>query len=91
MATLVLKAASTGDSAAVRIIETGAEHLHQLYVSVVKRLDFTEPPVMFAGGLLSSDTLLRRLLMQKIGLNNAPSPKYSPVAGAALMAYLSNS
>lgn len=91
MATLVLKAASTGDSAAVRIIEAGAEHLHQLYLSVVKRLDFTEPPVMFAGGLLSSDTLLRSLLMQKIGLNNAPSPKYSPVAGAALMAYLSNS
>jgi len=29
-------------------------------------------------------------LMQKIGLNSAPSPKYSPVAGAALMAYLSN-
>jgi hypothetical protein len=46
---------------------------------------------MFAGGLLSSDTLLRRLLMQKIGLNNAPSPKYSPVAGAALMAYLNES
>ena len=91
MATLVLKAASTGDLAAVRIIEGGEVHLHQLYLSVVKRLDFTEPPVMFAGGLLSSDTLLRRLLMQKIGLINAPSPKYSPVAGAALMAYLSNS
>jgi hypothetical protein len=44
---------------------------------------------MFAGGLLSSDTLLRRLLMQKIGLKKVPSPKYSPVEGAALMANIS--
>jgi len=57
-------------------------------LSVVKRLDFTNPPVMFAGGLLSSDTLLRRLLMQKIGLEKVPAPMYSPVEGAALMANL---
>jgi hypothetical protein len=44
---------------------------------------------MFAGGLLSSDTLLRRLLMQKIGLEKVPTPKYSPVEGAALMALIS--
>ncbi|MBT5795560.1 MAG: hypothetical protein HOI10_11925 [Deltaproteobacteria bacterium] len=57
-------------------------------MSVVKRLDFTNPPVMFAGGLLSSATLLRHLLMQKIGLAKVPTPKYSPVEGAALMANL---
>ena len=89
MASLVLSAASHGDSVANKIIESGAEHLYQLYMSVVKRLNFADPPVMFAGGLLISETPLRRLLMQKIGLNKVPSPKYSPAAGAALMAQLS--
>ena len=45
-----------------------------------------DPPVMFAGSLLTSDTVLQKLLMKKIGLNDVPIPKYSPVAGAALMA-----
>ena len=88
MAPLVLTCAVAGDLEAHRIVEDGAEHLYQLYLSVVKRLDFANPPVMFAGGLLSSDTLLRRLLMQKIGLEKVPAPKSSPVEGAALMANL---
>ncbi len=88
MAPLVLACAAAGDLEAYRIVEDGAEHLYQLYLSVVKRLDFANPPVMFAGGLLSSDTLLRRLLMQKIGLEKVPAPMYSPVEGAALMANL---
>ncbi len=77
MAPLVLACAAAGDLEAYRIVEDGAEHLYQLYLSVVKRLDFANPPVMFAGGLLSSDTLLRRLLMQKIGLEKVPAPKFS--------------
>ena len=89
MASLVLACAAAGDQEAERIVEDGAEKLYQLYLSVVNRLDFTEPHVMFAGGLLSSNTLLRRLLMQKIGLEKVPSPKYSPVEGAALMANIS--
>ena len=89
MSSLVFSAASHGDSVANRIIESGADHLYQLYMSVVKRLNFADPPVMFAGGLLISETPLRRLLMQNIGLNKVPSPKYSPAAGAALMAQLS--
>jgi N-acetylglucosamine kinase-like BadF-type ATPase len=88
MAPLVLACATAGDLEAHRIVEDGAEQLYQLYLSVVKRLDFTNPPVMFAGGLLSSATLLRHLLMQKIGLAKVPTPKYSPVEGAALMANL---
>ena len=89
MAPLVLACAAAGDLEAYRIVEDGAEHLYQLYLSVVKRLDFANPPVMFAGGLLSSDTLLRRLLMQKIGLEKVPAPMYSPLEGAALMANIS--
>ncbi len=89
MAPLVLACAAAGDLEAYRIVEDGAEHLYQQYLSVVKRLDFANPPVMFAGGLLSSDTLLRRLLMQKIGLEKVPAPMYSPLEGAALMANIS--
>ncbi len=88
MAPIVLACAATGDLEALRIVEDGAEQLYQLYLSVIKRLEFGGTPVMFSGGLLSSDNLLRRLLMQKIGLEKVPTPKYSPVEGAALMANL---
>ena len=58
-------------------------------MNLVDRLNFIDPPVMFAGGLLTSETLLQQLLMKKMGLNDAPCPKYTPVVGAALMAQMS--
>ena len=89
IAELLLEVASSGDPVAKKIVERGAEHLFQLYLNLVDRLNFTDPPVMFAGGLLTSETILQQLLMKKIGLKHSPSPKYSPVAGAALMAQIS--
>ena len=86
---LVLEVASFGDPVATKIVESGAEHLFQLYLNLVDRLNFIDPPVMFAGRLLTSKTLLQQLMMKKIGLKNVPCPKYSPVAGAALMAQMS--
>ena len=83
---LVIDVAASGDPVATKIVESAAEHLFQLYQNLVERLNFIDPPVMFAGGLLTSDTVLQKLLMKKIGLNDVPIPKYSPVAGAALMA-----
>ena len=85
---LVLAAASNGDPVASKIIESGAEHLFQLYKNLVERLNFIDPPVMFAGGLLNSETLLQQLLIKKMGLEYAPCPKHSPVVGAALMAQM---
>ena len=86
---LVLAVTSSGDPVASKIVESGAQHLFKLYLNLVDRLNFNDPPVMFAGGLLNSETLLQQLLMKKIGLKDAPCPKYSPVAGAALMAQMS--
>ena len=86
---LVLEVASRGDTVATKIVESGAEHLFQLYMNLVDRLNFIDPPVMFAGGLLTSETLLQQLLMKKMGLKGAPCPKYTPVVGAALMAQMS--
>ena len=86
---LVLEVASRGDQVATKIVESGAEHLFQLYMNLVDRLNFIDPPVMFAGGLLTSETLLQKLLMKKMGLKGAPCPKYKPVVGAALMAQMS--
>ena len=83
---LVIEVAASGDPVATKIVESAAEHLFQLYQNLVERLNFIDPPVMFAGGLLTSETILQKLLMKKIGLNDVPIPKYSPVAGAALMA-----
>ena len=86
---LVIEVAASGDPVATKIVESAAEHLFQLYQNLVERLNFIDPPVMFAGSLLTSDTVLQKLLMKKIGLNDVPIPKYSPVAGAALMAQMS--
>ena len=83
---LVIEVAASGDPVATKIVESAAEHLFQLYQNLVERLNFIDPPVMFAGGLLTSETILQKLLIKKIGLNYVPIPKYSPVAGAALMA-----
>ena len=58
-------------------------------MNLVDRLNFIDPPVMFAGGLLTSETLLQKLLMKKMGLKGAPCPKYTPVVGAVLMAQMS--
>ena len=86
---LVLEVASSGDPVAIKIVESGAENLFKLYLNLVDRLNFIDPPVMFVGGLLTSETLLQQLMMQKIGLKDVHCPKYSPVAGAALMAQMS--
>ena len=86
---LVLEVAASGDPVATKIVESAAEHLFQLYQNLVERLNFIDPPVMFAGGLLTSETLLQQLLMKKMGLKDAPCPKYTPVVGAALMAQMS--
>ena len=86
---IVFEVASSGDPIAKNIVERGADNLFKLYLNLVDRLNFIDPPVMFAGGLLTSETLLQQLLMKKIGLKDFPCPKYSPVAGAALMAQMS--
>lgn len=88
VAEVVLDSASEGNVEALAIIEGAVSAIVVLERNLVKRLALENPPIVFAGGLLTSDNVMSRLLVQKLGLTQPPKPKYEPVIGAALMAKL---
>ena len=79
LAGTVLSAASSGDKVAKTIVSRGVQHLYRYYRNITERLKMQEAPVSFAGGLLSGDTLLQRLLKDKIGEELFVSAKYAPI------------
>lgn len=88
VAEVVLKAAEEADPEALAIIQEAVSEIVLLERNLTHRLKLENPPIMFAGGLLTSDNAMSRLLTQRLGLNELPTPKYEPVIGAALMAQL---
>ncbi len=82
----VLTAANDGDKNAVAIVDEAANLLYDHYAAIVRQLRLESPPIAFAGGLLTEDTLLAHRLALRLGLEAPPKPKYPPVAGAALYA-----
>lgn len=88
LAPLVLDAADQGDARAIEIIEQAATDLEALVRTAARRLEGLDLPVAFAGGLLSNDNALTRRLCQRLGLSALPIARYTPVIGAALLAYL---
>jgi len=87
-ARVVVEMAGDGDAEALALVETSAGHLYDHYAAIVRQLDMQDPPIGFAGGLLTADTALAHALAAKLGLDAPPTPKYPPVAGAALLAML---
>ena len=86
LAPLVLKVAADGDAVAAALVDEGATQLYGHYTAITRRLGMSAPPVAFAGGLLTADTLLRARLMDKLGMTHPPETLYPPVVGAALLA-----
>lgn len=79
---------SANDTRAGDIIEMAAQSLHRLVMALVERLSMEQPQIAFGGGLLMSDNLLSRRVCALLGLPTLPTPKYSSVIGAALLAKL---
>lgn len=90
LAALVLEEAEGGDSRALTIIESAADHLSRLTQTVIRRLSIEQRQVAFAGGLLSEPNPLSTRLMSRLSLTTFPTAKYPPVIGAALLAKLSD-
>lgn len=88
VAEVVLKLASESDPEALTIINDAVSAIVKLKHNLSHRLGMKNPPIVFAGGLLTSDNVMSRLLRQRLGLEELPEPKYEPVIGAALMAQL---
>lgn len=82
--TLVEKAASLGDEVAMELIGLAADDLVEL-ATVSLRKAGSSLPVVLAGGLLSSDTVLRREVLKRAGFaaRVATAP---PVMGALVAA-----
>ncbi|MEM6529079.1 MAG: BadF/BadG/BcrA/BcrD ATPase family protein [Chloroflexota bacterium] len=89
LAGLVLECAENGDTFAQSLVTKAADDLYAHYTAVVNVLELDDAPIGFAGGLLSSVNLLSRGLMQRLDLTRLPQAKYEPVAGAALLAKIS--
>jgi glucosamine kinase len=88
LAPLVIEAAENGDIVARKIVEAAAQELALLGNTVIRRLGSETPKIAFAGGLLANPNLLSLRLCELLGIEEIPSPRYSPVMGAALFAKL---
>lgn len=88
MASVVLNAAERGDNEALAIIEKGTNAISEMESILLNRLKLENPPLVFAGGLLTSENVYSKRLLEKLNLKALPQAKYEPVIGAALLAKL---
>lgn len=88
VAEVVLNCANNGDSEALEIVREAVSAIVKLENMLVNRLKLDKPPIIFAGGILTSHNAMSRLLIQELGLSEIPQAKYEPVIGAALLAKL---
>lgn len=68
LAPLVVAAAGSGERAASRIVQTAAHEAAELVKALAKRAELagTEAPIVFAGGLLQSNSMLSYLLETRL-------------------------
>ncbi len=86
LAPLVLEQAANGDDVAQEIVGRGADELANHVQTVIRRLNMENPPIAFTGGLLSKPNPLSDALCNRLQMENIPTPRYSPVIGATLLA-----
>ena len=86
LAPLVLACAGQGDPVARAIVEEGARELALAARTVAQRLDLHAHPPAFSGSLLTTENPLSRRVCDLLGLDAVPTPKHTPVMGAALLA-----
>jgi hypothetical protein len=73
---------------ALAIVNEASSALVQLAGHVVSNLGLSVEDIVYAGGLLTADTLLQKHVTDGLGLANVPMPQYEPVIGGALLAKL---
>jgi N-acetylglucosamine kinase-like BadF-type ATPase len=86
LAPLVLAEAEAGDPVARDIVTRARDELTLVARTVIRRLRMENPPIAFAGGLLTAPNLLSLGLCRALDLPALPQPRYPPVIGAALLA-----
>lgn len=86
LAPLVLSQAEAGDPVAAEIVARACDELALAARTVVRRLQMKQPPIAFAGGLLTAPNPLSLALCRALDLPRLPLPRHPPVVGAALLA-----
>lgn len=86
LAPLVLSQAEAGDPVAAEIVARACDELALAARTVIRRLRMENPPIAFAGGLLTAPNPLSLGLCRALDLPALPQPRYPPVIGAALLA-----
>jgi len=88
IASVVLDSADIGDNEALKIIEQAANDIYDMKTMLMNRLNMVNPPIVLAGGLLTSENVYSQHLLSKPGLETVIQAKHEPVIGAALLAKL---
>lgn len=88
LAPLVCEIAANGDEVAQSIVDRAADELALLCRTAIKRSGLEDPPIAFAGGLLTEPTPVRDRLCELLGMAAPPQALHTPVVGAALLAQL---
>lgn len=88
-APLVLDTAADGDAVAQGIVDRACDELVLAAQTVINRLSLESAGIAFAGGLLTNPNPLSAAVCNALHLDGIPTPRFSPVIGAALLARLS--
>lgn len=88
LAKLIMEEAEAGNWDAINLLQKGVIQLVSTVELMIRRLDYQDAPIAFAGGLLDNDNRLSRELTVRLGLPIRPTAKYPPVIGGALLAQL---
>lgn len=86
LAQIVIQEAERDNWSAINVVQSAAIQLVNSANILKYRLDYATADIAFAGGLLSNDNYLSREVTKRLHLAQAPSAKYPPVIGAALLA-----
>ncbi|MCI0714619.1 MAG: hypothetical protein L0154_30975 [Chloroflexi bacterium] len=85
---LVMQLAGQEDKFAAHIISGAADHLVDMARRLLENLNLNPDSIVFAGSLLTNDTLLQKLVCHQLNLRRLPASRYPPAIGAALLAKL---
>ncbi len=88
IARLIIDEANKNNWDAINLLQSAALHLAGKVDLMARRLNYSDAPIAFGGGLLDNDNRLSQELTERLRLAYRPSAKHPPVIGGALLAQL---
>jgi len=90
LAPMVVREAMAGDTAALGIVQKGADDVAELVEAVARKLQMGAPEVCIVGGLLNTGPIIfdsyRAAMLRRVPTADVKTAEQPPVMGAALLA-----